>query len=113
MTEHQRIVAAIESSRVFSIADRAVLWVSRIAAESRAGQSIRSTREWVGALPTELARFGLGTALVVAAATHALVMLLLGSGESWLWPVLPFAAVVIGAILLLFSTAPGAGRPAE
>lgn len=113
MTEHQRIVEAIESSRVFSVCDRLVVWASSVVGQSRAGAMIVSGVARVNALSADLVRFGLGIVFVVAAITHVLVMLLIGPRESWLWPLLPLGGAAIGILLLVFSAVPQPGPPTE
>ena len=101
MTDQQRVMAAIESSLIISVCDRLLARLWDAGRASRTASLTVSVMSIIKGLPPPVLQQAIGILLLTATAVHVLLMLMLGSRDSWLWPLLPSIAAATGAILLV------------
>jgi len=111
MIDDTRIGQAAESSAIFSRLDRMVMWLWHVVAASTVAAILIGVTSWCQLLPPDRSRLGLGVCIISGALTHGLLMMTVGRPESWLWPLLPTAAMVAGVVLVLWSSARSGTAP--
>jgi hypothetical protein len=105
--DEPQVVAALEASAILGAASRVLAAVWNAAAQSGTGASCeRAIGAWRG-LSMRERRLATGIVLVVAAATHVVLVATGDIQAGWLWLVAPAAAVSVAIAVLMSRPATG------
>lgn len=108
--DDSRMSAVIQSSTVVAVIDRGVSRFRRAAATSAANAIAQRTLAWWHGLPWTGQRFLSGVTLLVAIGVHLLLRIWQEPDPGWLWLIVPGTAAAVGALLVVASRRPEAGR---
>lgn len=108
--DDRRLSTVLNSSAAFAMVDGAVrrFWRAMEMSEANA-IAHRTYARWQGLAWTRQ-RFMLGSTLLAAVAVHVGLRIWQGPDPGWLWLILPVTAATIGALFIVGSLAPEAGR---